>query len=924
MYAPPTLLLTTKLYRPRVDEQWVRRPTLLARLNAGVMQKLILLSAPPGFGKSTLISYWLTQLGAHGAPDRPKSKIQCSCWLSLDEGDNQLAQFLRYLLMAVRTCAPAACPTTQSLLGAAQLPSVDELATAVVSELSALTVELVIVLDDYHLIRSDEVHQVMRHLLRYMPPHLHLVILSRTDPPLHLGRLRIEQQITELRASDLRFAVAETRQFLDDRLDHALDDATLKLLHARTDGWITALQLSSIALQHQDPHQFLEHFRGNDRLLVGYLVEEVMEQLAEPVRDFLLCTSIVDRFTAPLADALLVDHPLELSCQAMIAQLEAQNLFVIPLDQAGEWVRYHDLFRDFLRHQLKRTVSPATLARLHQIASGWYAEAGLIDEALHHALAAGNESAAAELVEAHFPMVLNTQIPQTVLARWLALFSAHTIHTQPGLLIVQATLGATTWNYTQLPPLFVQIERSLHADATLSADRQKTLQAHLDLLRGIFLFRQGEVRSAVAHLQAALANLPATHESSRVQAISFLAWAYCTTGQQAAGFALLHTALAEDAAYGRATSIIVLGACIISHLYAGELLEVAQTATRLLALTDPPQLPRAWQGVSFVEVWRQYAHYYLGVVCYERNELVAATQHWQEVEKSPPQLNSRAYHESLLGLALLAQVRGSVTAALAYAQASNEFATALGNPTALASSAALITRLALRNGQPVASLGHAAAIDTTANLGTSHWLELPPLTQIRVLLASPTQDALITALQIAEACLRHAEAAHNTRQIIQISALYALVLHTMRRQADAFRVLERTLTLAEPRGFVRTFIDLDAPMAGLLRAFATQRGTSTYLRRLLAAFTPAPDRAQHQALTAHYAKLYGITPLTPREIELLGLIRQRLSINEIAAILIISPNTVKKHANNIYTKLGVRNRREALAKAQDLSLLPPV
>jgi len=342
MQAPPTLLLTTKLYRPRADDNWVPRPVLLARLNAGLLHKLTLVSAPPGFGKSTLVSQWLDQIGLNATSDKQKA-----CWLSLDEGDNQLVQFLRYLIFAVRTCEPEACPTTHSLLGAAQLPGVDYLADILVSELSTLAAELVLVLDDYHLIRSNEVHQVMRHLLRYLPPRLHLVILARSDPPLHLGRLRIEQQITELRASDLRFRVEETRRFLDRWLGQSLDDDALNLLHARIEGWITALQLSSIALQSQDPHQFLGHFRGNDRLLVGYLVEEVMEHLAEPVRTFLLRTAIVDRFCAPLADALLADCRPTLSSQALIAQLEAQNLFVIPLDQTGDWVRYHDLFRDF-------------------------------------------------------------------------------------------------------------------------------------------------------------------------------------------------------------------------------------------------------------------------------------------------------------------------------------------------------------------------------------------------------------------------------------------------------------------------------------------------------------------------------------------------------------------------------------------------
>ena len=280
--------MVTKLSGPCRDDNWIERPALLACLDDDLTRKLTLLSAPPGFGKSTLISQWLVHLGLNGTTATPKPKIQKFCWLSLDESDNQLAHFLRYLVAAVQSCEPTACSTIQSLLGAAQLPSVDDLADVVISELSTLVTELVFVLDDYHLIHANEVHQIMRHLLRYMPLQLHLVILSRTDPPLHLGRLRIAQEISELRAADLRFAIVETRQFLDQQLAPSLDDDALKLLHARTEGWITALQLSSIAMQRQAPHQFLANFRGDNRLLVGYLLEEVMAQLATPLRNFLL------------------------------------------------------------------------------------------------------------------------------------------------------------------------------------------------------------------------------------------------------------------------------------------------------------------------------------------------------------------------------------------------------------------------------------------------------------------------------------------------------------------------------------------------------------------------------------------------------------------------------------------------------------
>ncbi len=934
MPATPTLLLTTKLYRPRTDSNWVSRPALLTRLDAGLRHKLILLSAPPGFGKSTLVSQWLDQIGSKSASNAPVAKRQRSCWLSLDEGDNQLVQFLRYLIAAVRTCAPTACPTTLSLLSAPQLPSVDYLADVVVSELSTLTVDhdhdhdhdLVLVLDDYHLIRANEVHQVMRHLLRYLPPHLHLVILSRTDPPLHLGRLRIAQQITELRAADLRFAVAETRQFMAQAMaldDAALDDAALTLLQARTEGWITALQLSSIALQRQDPRQFLRDFHGNDRLLVGYLVEEVMEQLAEPLRDFLLCTALVDRFCAPLADALLADRLPPGSSPALIAQLEAQNLFIIPLDQAGDWFRYHDLFRDFLRHQLQRTVQPTTLTRLHQRASSWYADRDLIENAIRHALAAGDESAAAELVITKLHLMLDRQIPATTLTVWLDLFPAETIQRQPGLQCAQ--LWLTTFGISSATPAMqlAEIETLIHADASLPAERRQAFVADLNLLGGIWAYYDSEPQRAIGLLQLALEQQAPTHLFARAQALIYLALAHTHTGAKTVGRTLLNSALAEAKTQQRPTLMILSGALAILQLQAGELAAATRTAQQTVAAMDEFGGRALWQGIGFTDMWYAWAHYVLGIIHYEQNDLVAATHHWQQVETMRFRTNPGAYHDTLLGLALIAQANDSPNKALAYTQAAREFAAAVRRPHALAISASFEVRLALYNGQITDALAQTQAIEISANQGTDFGVELPSMTRLRALLAVATPAAITEALALAVTCLHNAEKSHNTRQIVQICALHALILQSARRTEEAVAMLARALTLGEPGGFVRTFIEHGAPMAELLHLYGAERDHSSYAKQLLAAFPPAHDAAEQRALTTQYAKLYGITPLTPREIELLALIRERFTINEIAATLVISPNTVKKHANNIYTKLGVRNRREAVAKAEEVSLLPP-
>ncbi len=920
MQVPPTLLLTTKLYRPRADDNWVARPTLLARLNAGLQHKLTLVSAPPGFGKSTVVSQWLEQLGLNQA-----LATQKSCWLSLDEGDNQLVQFLRYLIVALRTCESDVCPITQSLLSAAQLPGVDYLANLLVSELSALTVEVVLVLDDYHLIRANEVHQVVRHLLRYLPPRLHLVILSRSDPPLHLGRLRIEQQITELRASDLRFAVEETRRFLERRLDQSLDNEALTLLHARTEGWITALQLSSIALQRQDPHQFLGHFRGNDRLLVGYLVEEVMEDLDEPVRTFLLRTAIVDRFCAPLADALLADGPPTPPSQTLLAQLEAQNLFVIPLDQTGDWVRYHDLFRDFLRHQLKRSEPPEKLARLHQRASDWYAEHGLIEEALHHALAAGNEAAAADLVEAQFHGLLNRQVPMYTLVRWLNRFPPETVQAHAGLLLIQAYLPA----FGMAPPVsaqhFTQIERLLQTDATLSSARRTSHQADLDLLRGAAAYSKGELQQALRHLEQATATTPPSHEFSYAQARLHLAMIYACLGEPAIGHRLLQGALAEATAQEQPTQILFFGGIATLHLYAAEFPAMVQVTQRLLTAVATLQTRPTWQGIGFVDIWRARALYFQGIVAYEQNDLTQASQWWRMMETLRYRTHPAPYHDSLVGLALVAQAQGMPGEAWAYAQAAREFAEEIHNAWLVTKSAALEVRLALLANQTAEAMRRAEEFGIPPNQGSAFGLTLPVLTRVTALLAEASPASLALALSLGETCMSHAQKMHNTHSTIQVLTLQALTLQALGRHKAAHVALADALALAEPSGFVRTFLDHGAPMEKLLRAFmSTQPSQTSYVKRILAAFAPTHDPAEQRARTAQFAKLYGITPLTPREIELLTLIRQRLSIEEIAATLVISSNTVKKHANNVYTKLGVRNRREAIAKAEELSLLPPL
>ena len=646
-----------------------------------------------------------------------------------------------------------------------------------------------------------------------------------------------------------------------------------------------------------------------------------MAGLPEVVTEFLTRTALVDRFCAPLGDALLVDSPWPASGQTTIARLEAQNLFVVPLDDEGIWFRYHDLFRDFLLNRLKKAQGQTGLAELHHRAGDWLAQAGLIEDALRHLLAAGDETRAADLVETHLHPLLNEQIPAPVLTRWLDLFPEQAIQTHPGLGLAQLYLFVFRWDHARIAATIDQIEMLVQAG---SDERRRLRLAVVDGMQGFLLYWQGETRRAIPLLQASLAGLqdPVAYSFMYAQMQFFLGQAYAEEGQRETALALLQTALAEATAHHRPVMMIFLGARTIIHFNAGELAEAAVTAERIVALADSPQSRRDWSDVGLVQIWRGWAFYFLGAIHYEQNDLAAAARHWKQVAAMRYRVNPGTFHDSLTGLALIAQAQGEAVPAQAYAQTAREFAVELRSPPLLAMSEALEVRLALLGGNQAEALRHAQEINTAANQGNALWLEPPRLTVLRALLAEAGPASLTTAVDLAETCLRQAESVHNSRQVIQVAALQALIWRALRRTDRAFAALELALTLAEPANFIRTFLDLGAPLAELLQQFDSRRGPSPYSQRLLAAFAGELPPAERRDLTAQYEQLYHTTPLTERELEVLTVLAKRLSNRDIAQSLVISPLTVRTHTYNLYQKLGVKSRKQAVAKARNLGVLP--
>ena len=630
-------------------------------------------------------------------------------------------------------------------------------------------------------------------------------------------------------------------------------------------------------------------------------------------------TALVDRFCAPLGEALLAGDSWSGSGQATIARLEAENLFIISLDDEGRWYRYHELFRDFLLHRLQQEQGPAGLARLHRRAGAWLAQAGLIEDALRHILAAGDETEAADLVETNLHPLLNRGNPAPELGRWLDMFPEQTIQAHPGLRIAQLYLFALRWDLAAIAASIDYTIKLVEGEGAGSAERRRERLAVLDALQGYLLFWQGRAAQAIPLFRRGLDYLadPVAYSFTVVQATQLLAQAQASCGQREAALALLRTALAAATAHHRPAQIVFLGVRALILLQAGELAAATATAGQLRAAAELP----AWSGTPLAQVWRGWAHYFLGTIHYEQNDLDAAAQQWRQVEAMRYQVNPGAYHDSLAGLALIAQGQDEAVQAMAYAQAAREFAVEQRSPPLLQLSEALAVRLALRSGNLAEAQDHAQELHPAANQVNTYWLEPPSLTALRALLAAATPDTRQTAGQLAAACLRQAENAHNTRRIIQAAAMQALVWRALRRKTEALAVLARALALAEPGGFVRTFLDLGAPLAELLQQLDQKHASSGYIKHLLAAF--AVELPPRRELAAQYMQLYQITPLTQRELELMDLIALRLTVKEMAGRLVISPNTVKKHVSNIYTKLGVNNRRQAIARAREVGLLPP-
>ena len=906
------VLLATKLHMPGSRAGLVPRPRLTERLDEGLERGLVLVCAPAGYGKTVLLADWAR-----------RSQYPAG-WLSLDAGDNDPARFWRHTLGALDRARPGVADRMGPLLGPPAPASFEPLVSALINELAGPSDdrELLLVLDDYHMIGSQEVHASIDFLLDHRPDTLQLIVASRSDPPLALARLRARGQLAEVRAAELRFTAGEAAALLRQVADvpePALPDAAAAALTARTEGWAAGLQLAALSLRGQeDVTGFVTAFTGSHRYVLDFLAEEVLDRQDKELRTFLLETSVLERLSGPLCDAVTG----RAGSQALLDQVERDGLFLVPLDEVRGWWRYHHLFADLLRARVEQ--QPGRAEQLHCNAATWYAKHGLADDAIRHAAAAGEMTWAARLIEQHFDELFYLRGEGATVQRWLSALPDDLVRSRPRLLLAQAQLAATSGRVEATEPLLDAAERAsasaVDEPFEPTADRAGSLLANIAagiaLQRSYLAALRGNAEGTAAFAAQTLAELGEGEQMLSSIARCNLAEAEWLHGRLAEAERAFVTGIAG----WRAASQHTVAAWGCHHLgqvqsAQGRLDAAARTCQQALdAITAPARSALPTAGPAYVG---------LGEVAYQRNELDTAFRHTSEGIALCRQF---AYLAPLAaGLATLAWIRQANGDPAGAREAIGEARQAAPGPAGLLNPVpAQHARLLLAQGNLTEAVRWTTEGGLSADDEPDYPRERGHLVLARVLLAQEEADRALALLD-----RLHAAAASQDRpgSLIEIGALRALALAARGEQRAAVDALAGALVTACPQGYVRVFADEGPPMVALVgRLIAAQRGGQAAagvplrcLARLQRAFDPErtlPDQGQG------IAAVRGIVePLTAREREVLGMLAAGRSNQAIASDLVVTVDTVKKHVSHVLDKLGAANRTEAVARARELELI---
>lgn len=876
-------LLATKLQIPAVSRDLVPRPRLIDRLNAGLGGKLTLVCAQAGSGKTTLLVDWLqTQEPGVG-------------WLSLDAADNDPHRFLSYFMAAVRQGHENAGPSFPAPPGAGEPDGrtararLQSLLKQLINALSQESERTIVVLDDYHVIEAQVVHDALTFFLQHAPARVHLVIGTRSDPPLPLARLRGRGQLAEIRAADLRFGGEESGQWLNDIMGLGLAPEEVSTLEGRTRGWAAGLQLAALSLHgEKDKNAFVRNFAGTNRFILDYLGDEVIDAQSEERRAFLLATSVLDRLSGPLCDYLTGKD----NGQAMLEALARDNLFVTALDEERHWYRYHPLFADLLQHRLAQR-EPQKPRDLHRRASAWHEAQGLTEEAINHALAAGDAGCAAGLIEGAVMPLLQLG-RQFTLARWIEKIPEEVRLQRPQLCLLQAWVHLFTGD-VELYEAPLQV-----AEALWQAEGRRDRLGQVLAFRANVARLQHNPREAIRLAEQALDWLPEEARLQRSISNMVLGDAFVQVGDVArAQKALEKIRTPQQAAGNRLIVLIALNRLADACLLQGALHQARDRYEEVLERCGDDPL---WQRVE--------AHIGLAQICRQWNRLEEAERHLSQALALGEKTGREVYlAQGYVARAWLLFSQGQCEEALAAMNEASRLARAFEHPRTAQQIAAQQARLRLRCGDVLSAQRWLAATDLPPAEGSNALQEAAHLTAVRIWLA---QRKPHLAAETVSGLIPTARKAGRRGTLIELLALQALVRQEQGRGKEALDSLHESLQLAEPAGYLRLFIDEGASMARLIEDLAEKHILAHYLSAIQEGFAAGAGATAVQAL---------VEPLTERELEVLALVAQGATNSEIAETLVIALTTTKKHVSNILGKLAVSNRTEAAARGRELGLL---
>ncbi len=865
-------LLRMKLIIPPTHPNLVARPHLYKKLDQALTHPLTLLSAPPGFGKTTLLAAWLSQ------------QALPVVWVSLDEHDNHLSRFITYLNAAFEGIQVDVGRQALAQLASRRKPPLETLITLLSNDLTAVSKDFFLVLDDYQAIESPDIQQVVGALLDPPPPRMHLMITSRSDPSFSLALLRARGQLVELRAPDLRFSPEETKIFFNERMELHLTPGQITALDRRAEGWIAGLQLAAHALQgSQDINGFIEAFTGSHHFLLDYLMEEVLQRQTQSIQTFLLQTSIIKQMNAELADAVTERN----DSRQVLDQLEKTNLFILPMDETRNWYRYHHLFADFLQNRVQQS-QPDQIAELHRRASCWYEQNGFADESVDHAFAIPDFSLAAKLIEKWgAEMLLRSE--DTLVLNWLIRLPEDELRQRPALYIVYANALSGTGRNELAAARLAQVD-----DDRLDPQTRRWA----GVIRAGVAFLNGDLPQAIAYASRTLEMNQTSHDDSASE---------------------------QDPA--SCLPILASVAMLADLQVAAGKLHVAAASCRFGIDIANSLAPERARSIFLGPLYLNLAELH-----YEWDELRAAAQYGAQALESSRAGQNREYEVAALAvLARVKQAQGNPIIALDLMQQARQL-------VLQRNIAAEVEAITARLANLLIGLGRTAeAAQVLSELPQEAPTNFHPerififhnhtaASRARLLIA---QGKFTQAIHWLEALQMHSQAAAELGTLIEALALFALAWYQQGEVAQATTVLARALTLAESEGFVRIFVDLGEPMQGMVSAYSQElvnaseeaRPSAGYLDRLFAAFPILLGESGAPKFGIQTAVFEMVEPLSERERLVLQLIMEGLSNQEIAERLVVTVSTVKTHIYNLFGKLGVKSRTQAIARAREYRLV---